>query len=318
MEIKTTEQLPSFIKKRFVKDFKIPINVFDEPYFNYFIDLYDSHFQTKEKLELLYKSLIDCQSPDDFFEKGNQILTKTKNLIIGSKSYQEFNSSDLKEFEPKVKVSSQNIYIEKNIGKDLFSIDLSKANFNSFRTFGLQKELGIETYEDLIGKFTNDQYFMESKHIRQILFGDLNPSRQQKIQRFIISNLCQKLLDHGLKLSSASSDEIIIESQSSIENIKEILKDTPETMNFFRIERFNIEKINPEKDFYIKRSYDENNELKLEFKNAPSFLFPQIFKHYYNEPVNEYDLLFFHEGFLAQFKEELFPKNQLINKNKIK
>ena len=44
-------ELTNSLKKRFASDLKLPINIFSEPYFEYFMELYDSDFNTKEKMK---------------------------------------------------------------------------------------------------------------------------------------------------------------------------------------------------------------------------------------------------------------------------
>ncbi len=306
-------EINNAIKKRFCKDFSLPINVFDEPYFEYFVDLYDPLLNVKDKINLLNNALLKCDNQDDFFQQGNIISNKIKDLISNSESYKKFNSIDLNDFPLKKNVSQQNIYLVTNINKEMISIDLEKANFNSFRLFGLQEEIGCPTYNDLMKKFTNEEYYLQSKMIRQVIFGDLNPARQQRIQKYIIQNLCEKLLENGCEISSASSDEIIIKNKTDIKEIKDILKDVDDKFKFFRIEKFHFDRVSDEFDFFVKKTTKENGEEKVEFKNTPSFVFAQVYKKHFKMPTNEYDMLFYHEGFLAEYKEPLFS-NKPINK----
>lgn len=305
-------ELSNSVKQRFVKDFKLPINLVQDPYFDYFMDMYSEEYKTYQKLELLNNLLAKCETQEDFFQKGTVLSEKIKDFIKNTKAYAEFNSCDLTKFPQNKNLSQQNIYIVPNIDKDLISIDLEKANFNCFRLFGLQEETGVKTYNQLINLFSNDEYFAESKMFRQVIFGDLNPARQQKIQRYIIGQLCNKLLENGCEISSASSDEIIIKNKTNTVEIKDILKDVPEEFKFFRVEKFRFSRIGEEHDFFIKETIQADGTPKLEFKNVPGHLFPQVFKQYKNMPLNDYDMMFYHDGYLAQFKEPVF-QNTLTN-----
>ena len=315
----TESILNNSIKQRFVKDYRLPINLFNEPYFDYFLNLYDPHYQSKDRFQLLLNTLAPLNNSEEFFGLSHSLTSQIKELISNSKSYKDFNNVDLNtNFKSKNIVSSQNIYIEPNLNKELISIDLSKANFNIFRLFGLQEELNTPTYESLLKKFTNDDYFLQSKMIRQVIFGDLNPARQQKIQKFIINEFCDKLQNEGLKLSSASSDEIIIENSNlNVQEIQKILLQTPKEFHFFRIEPFSLKKIDNEHSFFVKESILDNGQSKTEFKNVPSHFFAQVYKEYIQQPLHEFDLLFYHDGYLSEFKETVFqPK--LTKKNKLK
>jgi hypothetical protein len=41
------------IKQRFIKDYNLPINIFEDDVFNYFIDLYDKTHKTKQFLLII-------------------------------------------------------------------------------------------------------------------------------------------------------------------------------------------------------------------------------------------------------------------------
>jgi hypothetical protein len=308
-------ELNSHIKKRFCKDFRLPINIFDEPYFQYFVDLYDPLLSIKEKQGWLESVLNKCEVQDDFFQQAKSVSDGIKELIKNSKAYNDFNTRDMKDFPLKKNVSQQNIYIDPNVGKEMISIDLEKANFNAFRLFGLQEEIGCNSYKELVQKFSDEQYFIESKMIRQVIFGDLNPSRQQTIQKYIIQNLCDKLLENGCEISSASSDEIIIKNKNNIVEVKDMLKDVDDRFKFFRVEKFHFDRVGEDFDYFVKKTTTDKGEEKIEFKNTPAFIFAQVYKQHYGISLNEYDMLFYHEGYLAEFKEPVF-KNTLKIKAK--
>lgn len=299
-------ELSNAIKQRFVKDFKLPINLVQEPYFNYFIELFDNEYKTKEKLFLLNEVLVDCETQEDFFQKGKIISDKIKEFIKNTETYEKFNSCNMEFYQKNKNLMQQNIYTTNNIDKELISIDLEKANFNSFNLFGFKEETNINSYKELINKFTDKEYYVQSKMFRQVIYGDLNPARQQKIQIFIIGQICNKLLESGYEISSASSDEIIIKNKSNVNEVKEILKDVKEEFKFFRVEKFKFSRIGEVHDFFIKETMQDNGKNKIEFKNIPSQFFPQVFKKYKKLEVNDYDLMFYHDGYLAKFKETIF------------
>lgn len=311
-------ELTNSIKQRFVKDFKLPINLIQEPYFDYFIELYNPDFDTYKKLELLQSFLNTCKDQEDFFQKGTTVSTAVKEFIQNSKAYELMNNADLNSFPQNKNLTQQNIYIVPNVDKELISIDLEKANFNSFKLFNFEDETGIKTYRELISKFTDQEYFQQSKMFRQVIFGDLNPARQQRIQKYVIGQLCQKLQENGCEISSASSDEIIVKNKSSTKEIEQILSTVPKELQFFRVEKFHFSRIGDDFDFFVKYTEQKDGSIKKEFKNSPGHLFPQIYKQHLKLELNQYDMLFYHDGYLAEFKEPVF-KNEptLTSKRKI-
>ncbi len=311
-------ELTNSIKQRFVKDFKLPINLIQEPYFDYFIELYNPDFDTYKKLELLQSFLSTCKDQEDFFQKGTTVSTAVKEFIQNSKAYELMNNADLNSFPQNKNLTQQNIYIVPNVDKELISIDLEKANFNSFKLFNFEEETGIKTYRELISKFTDQEYFQQSKMFRQVIFGDLNPARQQRIQKYVIGQLCQKLQENGCEISSASPDEIIVKNKASTKEIEQILSTVPKELQFFRVEKFHFSRIGDDFDFFVKYTEQKDGSIKKEFKNSPGHLFPQIYKQHLKLELNQYDMLFYHDGYLAEFKEPVF-KNEptLTSKRKI-
>ena len=309
------------LRKRFCSDFKLPISIFSEPYFSYYVDLYNKEYEIDKKIVLLNKVYEGVNNNvEDFLSYSFKLSEKIKTEVINSKAYDKLNNVDFnKEFPLIADIPNRNIYISENEGKRLISIDLKQANYNCLDFFDIKKELNAENYAQLIKKYTEYDYYVESKKIRQVIFGELNPKRQQRLQKHVIHKYCEELQKHGYKLSSASSDEIIIESESAnIKDIKNILLKFPEKYQFYRIEEFTINKILEDKDFYIKEIKDEFNNTKHEFKNIPTYFFAQVYKHYKELEINEYDLMFYHDGLLSVFKESIFDKNQNKNRNNFK
>ena len=310
-------ELDNNLKKRFCKDFKLPINVYQEPYFTYFKDLYEPVFKIDEKLVWLHKAIEEAGGVENFFSLGQKISTSIKEKIMTSNAYKKLNEVDMNKDYPLLEeVAQQNIYIKPNVGKKLISIDLEKANFNCLDLFDLKSELGVSSYQDLMRQETNLDYYLNSKMIRQVIFGDLNPKRQQRLQKYIINQLCTQLKKAGCILSSASSDEIIVQNNIEIEEIQAALSNVPEKFKFFRIEPFEFHEIVEGYDVYVKKTQTNVGE-KLEFKGVQGHVFAQVYKKYFGLEINSYDMLFYHEGSLAEFKEPYFAED-LSKKPKFK
>lgn len=307
-------KITNSLKKRFVDDLKLPINILDEPYFEYFLEMYDEDFKTKDKYNMFLRCLNKFKAEEEFFKNSEKISSGIRSLILNSKTYDKFQNIDInKEYPLDIEIPKETIYIDKNVNKNLISIDLEKANFNVFKLLGLDKELNVNNYNDLIKKFTEDEYYLQSKKIRQVIFGELNAKRQQRIQKYIINQIAEKLLKNNLTISSSSSDEVIIENKNNLttKDIQEILKDLPEEYKFYRVEHFKLSKIDEENNFYVKNINDGE---KIEFKNIQGHLFHQVYKKYKNLEINNYDLLFYHEGQLAEFKHSIYDNNNVKEK----
>lgn len=307
-------------KKQLVKDFKLPINTYDNDRFFYFLDLYDPIFQSKEKLNLLLEILNQSEDKEYFYSHHAQLKAGIKKSVIESEAYKKLVAMDVfKEYPMLEQIPNRNVYIEEHIGAEFLSIDLEKANFNSLMFLGLGKELGIKNYKDLMSQYTDFNYFHQSKMLRQALFGELEAPKQQKIQKHIMSKFAEILKPNGYEYFLASSDELIItKGNLSIKAIQELLNQLDEKYKFFKVEKFFLEKFEG-KPFYTRHSLKEDNQAtpKLEFKQCPIQFFAQIYKKQFNLELNDFDMSFYYEGMLAEFKEPLFQqKNTLQMKNK--
>ena len=63
--------------------------------------------------------------------------------------------------------------------------------------------LGYDDYESLIGHVSNFEYFKKSKYLRQVIFGNMLPKKQQRLQKWVIDQVISVLHhDIGIPLNS--------------------------------------------------------------------------------------------------------------------
>jgi len=281
--------LSNSIKKRFVKDTGLPINVVQEPVFTYALELLDSDFNSKQKFENFKKMIEKLGSEENFFQLSSKV---TNNVIDYVKNQDGFKKLE----KEKLSVSNNNVkketlYQEKNNGKTFVSIDLIKANFNAIKHY--EESILPDTYEELVRMFTEYDFFVESKYIRQVIFGNLLPKKIQVIQKQIIADLAETLSYYNI--STSSSDELIIETDD-IDRVKELVNSK---YDFLRIEKFKLN--NFFKDYYVKE-FESGN---IEFKQCPIVFFLQIYKIFHNMEIVELDRKFYFEKMLATFDKSL-------------
>lgn len=287
------------LRKKFIKAYNFPIQVLQDPYFTYLLDLYDKNFSTYDKYTNVFlPSLKLYDNPEDFFQGHNRVINDAIEYIRNTEGFQKFNS--MGEFEIKQKLQNKNIYIPENNEKMYISVDIKKANFSV-----LQKQYNISPYDnyyDFISMFTNNEFFKESKHLRQKLFGYLNPKRQQRLQKsllnFIMSDITNRLGEFN-NVFVQGSDEIIMEvfpgfETLYIKEIEDIIRkyDVPLNMDTFKITQ-----LSSERNVFVKDYGDD----RIELKNVPNYFYPQYFKYYLGLPIYNEDLVFYHDGKLANF-----------------
>lgn len=302
------------IKKRFVNDYNLPIQVFEDSYFNYYLTLYETKHQTLSK----WTKLIDMinnkfnGNDDEWLTYYSEVRDNIITSILNNPSYIKFSQEDdMNKYHFKNDLFKDvNIYTENFLNHTLLSIDLKKANFQALKFHNAEIVFNTNTYEELIEKFSDCEYIKESKYTRQVIFGKLNPRRQITIERYIMNLIynsnCDLInyLKANAKLISFKNDEMIFDVSDC--NITDISKYT----NITTIDSFNVSielfdlklmqfKTHTGSIINVWRKVFNDGNEKL--KSAPITYYPQIFKRWMGIPIDEKDLVFFHENQLAKF-----------------
>ena len=306
------------LRQRFSKDFNLPINIFDEKYFNYYSRLYD--FFPTEMWEYVNKRI-----DEDFGGNVENWLNycadfRDRAIIetMATDEYKAFNSMDMSQWEvnPDVpKIGEHSVYTEENDGRYFISIDLKKANFQALKKAGVLKD---ETYEDFVERFGGDEYIKNSKYLRQVIFGKMNPGRTIKVEKYIMGEiyLAVHLTIEGMgyEFFSLNSDELVFRGKKDVwktldkdlcekfENAIRNMLGVDARVEHYRIDDLNIENYNGNKvDAYVKTVNGGGATLK---KTSTTF-YPQIYKMWKGKPIWDEDLVFFFEDQLAKFEHEL-------------
>jgi len=293
----------------FIRDMKLPISISKEPYFSYLLNLIDPYYESLTKYEA-FKNAIEKNGFEEFTARNKELIQGTIDYLKSKPEYEEFNNLDMSEFDRKVHISKKELYHPDSVNNRFISIDLTKANFQSFRFAVPEIFDGSSSYNDFMMRRGADEYMLLSKQIRQVIFGNLNPQRQQKIQLFIMNNIAALLESHGVDLDtvySLSSDELVFEAGSHTEDyIKHVMNELPQFD--VRVEEFVLER--PFKQpFYVKRFIDGT----ISFKLVPSDSMAEFIKRFEGKAVEEMDLYYYDNSNkrLAKFIEP-FIEDKLI------
>ena len=304
------------IKKRFVKDYSLPIAVVKEPMFSYFLNLYDKDFQTNQLYKQLVESIQQYNSKDDFFQKSSKIIDEiTSDVLPSCLNIEEIKKYILnieENFSKKCpEAKYKNIYNQELDGSDIVSIDIKQANFSALNCIDPNLILNSSSYEEFISNYTNDQYFINSKKIRQIIFSNIYMKEQIIVQRTIMKIIANLLSDKGFKILCIDKDEVCFLYNAQLFdqlNIKELIEyvdkevagPSIEEKMKFKIGIFNLKKFGAG---FVKKYYDKHT---IEFKSIPVYLFAQHYKKWYDMKYHEYDFYFMFENFLCEFQEYYF------------
>lgn len=315
------------LANRFVSDYKLPIQMTDEKYFFYYLDLYEKDYQSRTKYDKLC-DLIEKEyngSPnkflDDYYHIRDTIITTVEN----SEAYKKFNEMDMNKFsiKDKLNITSNNIYNETNVGKVFVSFDLKKANFQALKYVDPEIVLNSKSYQEFIGKFTSLEYVAESKYTRQVIFGKLNPKRHITVEKYIIRKIYDFLKDRwGLPYNcvSISNDEIIFnigelkklytdEVFSVVDKVNECNKFINDVLGFeMNVEVYVLHKVQLccdkfKRSCYYYKEYITPNNTNGKLVCVPSNYFPIVYKLFNGLTLQEEDYHFDYEGLDCKYCE---------------
>jgi len=295
--------------KRFIKDYKLPIQVVQEPYFSYFMNLYDDQYRTKENFKLLKDARSQFDSDDEFLAEYYKIRDNVINTIKLLPEYKTYNEIDMKEYDiPNYNFPKHDIFNMGNINQYFISIDLKKANFQALKWWNDNIILGSNTYDEFLSKFTTLEYMKGSKYLREVIFGNMNPKRQIKIEKHINNLILEYLTTNGLfdtkDIKMFANDEIIFQlSAYDLENYNNLSDIIRSKIGFdVDIEVFQLKNIKGSSKYFVKEFI---NKQGYELMCIPLIYHAQVFKKYNKLSLNKNDLVFFYENQVCKFIEPL-------------
>ena len=315
------------LANRFVSDYKLPIQMTDEKYFFYYLDLYEKEYQSRTKYDKLC-DIIEKEydgSPNKFLYDYYHIRDVIITTVENSDAYKKFNEMDMSIFsiKDKLNITSNNIYNETNVGKAFISIDLKKANFQALKYVDPKIVLNSETYQEFIGNFTLSEYVAESKYTRQVIFGKLNPKRHIAVEKFITHKIYDFLKNTcGLpyKCVSISNDEIIFdlgkfgkmyidEIFGAVDKANECEKSINDSLGFeVNVEMYVLHKVQLccdkfKRSCYYYKEYITPNKVNGKLVCVPSNYFPIVYKLFNGLALKEEDYHFDYEGLDCKYCE---------------
>lgn len=308
------------LKKRFCKNYNIPITVFDEPYFSERIDTLDRLYGCKAKFESFCDELKNFGSVEDYFEFYNNFKETLIQYIASKPGYERFDK------DPTIKKCNHlypnaNVYHEENYWKSFISIDMKQGNFSSLRYYDPTIFDNCKNWSEFVSKFTQLKHIQESKYIRQVVMGALNPKRQIHYMENLMHQLFNWIENAvpSIQVYSLGVDEIILYHPSMYiedpQKVKDVVDSIRRAVNWHPVGEFvRIEEFDLEGCYAGYQKIDMNDAKKVTFKCFNADTIHQYVKHWYGEPITENDLVFYHNGELAKFLNPIYnPYNPVSN-----
>ena len=303
------------LRQRFVKDYNLPINVFDEELFNYYKELYD-FFPAETYQSLMANIVVNYDgNVDKWLDYCALVRDKAINTVIETPEYKTFNNSDLSVYKLSKNIGEHSYYTEQTDGCRFISIDLKKANFQALKYVGVIKD---KTYDDFIGFFGGDDYIKGSKYLRQVIFGKMNPGRTVTVEKYIMEKImayADEVLPIGFELYSQNSDELVykLNSETFVGDINIICKVLEKVVldklnievrvEYVQVKKLPIVNVNDNNiDAFVRTNLITNESV---LKKASTTFYPQIYKLWKGKEIEKRDLIFYDNDQLAMFLEPL-------------
>ena len=312
------------LKKRFTNEYRLPIPIFEDFSWDYYLDLYQRDYQARDKWKRLLKGI-----EEDYSGNHNEFLTDfykvREELIVDLKGrswFNEYKDGDWykkDEYQIQRNYRKDHIYNNSFVNESYLSVDLKKANFQALSYFS--GEWGEEDVDDLyymwLSKFTTghylDSYIKESKYIREVVFGNINPKRQIIIEKMLIGKVLDYILSHYENIGEVvqfGNDEFILKTDRIIDT-KKIKEDLwiDVKAELFTLKSYRFNKGNGELTVYRKKPLESDSERGClnEYKGVPKAYSAQLVEWIYDlDPdKEERDLMFYADGELAKFTNRI-------------
>jgi len=298
-------QITNKLRQRFIKDTSLPIPTCDEFYFNYFLELYNDLLNSKTKYKQFINDISEFNNDEDVLHYYNSLKDKAILTLRESKEFELLNELNFSEINRQYTYSQKDIFKESNIGKIFMSIDLVKANYQVLYKLGIDvcndNDILPEKYDMFISQFTDKKHFIDSKYIRQVILGNLNPKRQVNLQKYMLNDVVKSLEINKQyqNIISFTNDEIVIQlniiDNNIFNNCAELVKEIKHT--FGLTVSINVFELFKSKYGYVKKYMDDS----IEFKSVSKIYFAQNYKDWFQLPIEENDKVFEYEKQLVKF-----------------
>lgn len=290
------------LKKRFVRDCNIPISVYEEPYFTERLKTLNCLFDTNRKWKQFVGELKAYASAEEYLAYYNDVKDAVITDIKTHDAFRKFNSESFASLDI---FPDTALYSSDNEDEIFISLDIKKANFSVLQYYNPAIFNFSNTWEEYLSRFTASRHILESKYIRQVIFGACNPGQQVRYEDYIMKKIATELKKiYNIHFLSVKNDEIIIKGlryyhkgMPTLNEFAETLKNLPDNLaSLLKITVFKLEKVG---DIGWVKLGSESCE--PDFKGIDAEIFHQVFKYWHDININENDLVFYHNHKLAKF-----------------
>ena len=290
------------LRRMFVKDMSLPISIVQDPYFEHYIHFLDRQYNTLDKVKLLEDGLAQFKNEEEFMTAMRKVRESMISSISSRPGFNKMKSTNLNRNE--YKIPDRSAYKIDMCHKRLISLDLVKANFFCFKRFAPDFVDNKNSYREFAEQFTDVEYFLNSKKIRQIVFGNLNPKTQQTLMKNTMYKIHAELNINtlGPLPISITSDELILDSSLSIDFYKKWIDDHKNEYDL-KVSEFYIEKVPTKISTMFYKNFSDGS---FDLKCCRADYVVEVLRHKYGETCHPYDKIFYNDGRVCEYKDSLF------------
>lgn len=295
------------LKERFIRDKSLLIKFYDEPFFTEKLHLLEKQFNAYTLWEGYLKMLEKYDSEDDYFRYYNQLKDQILTTVQNAEGFKRLTADNtLDTHIQNVGFRSEHIFHGDNIGKTFLSVDMRRANFNALRRYDASIFNGAETWEDFVRQFTDEEYIIQSKYIREAIFGFCNPNKTQKMMKKLMDGFLTSLLELGVPkelIVYFGNDEVIVDITNNRELVEVVKKAVEQSDLKLRVEEYTITAarngVNGKILGYILNKTDGT----YGFKCFNYRTLPFVLRALQGEEITEHDTYFKYEDDIVKFTD---------------
>ena len=309
------------LMKKVIKDYDLPIQPVSLKHIEYAINRFPWIYDCDDAIVCAETWLKETGcSVQEFDSVTHRITQNCIDSIKALDSYKKFNEREY-HIEKPIPIDSivyskgLDIYKMSNSGKRFVSIDLSRANLQSFIHGNVIENM---SYEDFLKKYgyVDDSdllwYVHNSKHLRQIIFGNLNPNKQQIVERSMTERIWEQLIMKKIispeDIYGYTTDEIILNWTENVSELESkfyapIYMTCGKDNIKVHIEDFILKNVEPY-DFWVKME-------PYKLKKVPIVYYQQVLTHVFNMNTNEEDMMFLYERMPCKFITPLWNDREV-------
>eukprot|EP01130_Rhizamoeba_saxonica_P008645 TRINITY_DN3492_c2_g1_i1.p1 TRINITY_DN3492_c2_g1~~TRINITY_DN3492_c2_g1_i1.p1 ORF type:complete len:302 (-),score=42.40 TRINITY_DN3492_c2_g1_i1:28-933(-) len=284
----------------------MPICTVEGDDFIYLLTLYDPVYDCIEKIHEYIQTVNSYSNKDLTLLDHCEDVTEQMlfDLLDQSDAYQQFMNDGFSQYAtPEIPSHiKSSVYHSDNVGVYLISLDMKHAGFNVLKYYSEKLVLGSDTWEDLLGRYTDDAHLLKSRGLRHSVCKCINASKQIQLMQFLTFKVYQKLLSFrickNIDVVAMLCEEIIfrVELDDLVDTFQKTCEFVKNQVDVpMRVECFQLFEYPSSNMFYVRETFEDVNDLT---KTIPSFKqmapeqLPQCFKYYHNLEIEYRDVRF--------------------------